>query len=558
MRYSISSVLLIGILVSFLPVHSQKLESGPQVLTFFSSVDDTEQPYGVYIPKNYDASRKYPLVIMLHGAGSNHRLALRRVFGKSNAPGETDVEASRYFPAWKDVDFIVASPFARGTMGYQGVAEKDVYDVLADVKRRFNIDEDRTYLTGLSMGGGGTLWIGLTRPDIWAALVPVCPAPPRGTDEYLPNSLNIPMYFHHGDADQAVPVTVSRDWVKRLNANGTHVEYKEYPGVQHNSWENAYADGAVFTWLTKYRRNRFPERVKFNSQRFEYNNAYWVTIDKLTPGVTASIDARFTGQNKLDITAANTDAFTVTVAGHPRYESAAPIDVTINGKKVRTSPDDSLSFVLKNGKWTHGRDAETTTGKKRGAEGPINAAFSDRHIYVYGTAGNPSQEELKNRIEVATKAADWAVYRNAFLGRVMVFPRIVADKDVRASDIESANLILFGTPQTNSVIQKHSDQLPMQLTTDDDQVGLLYIFPVGSHYVVVNSGLPWWISSEPSRFGPPLPFQFLGNFKDFVLYKGSSGSPLVEGNFSNEWTLTAEQRKKLTGNGVSVRESDVR
>lgn len=76
----------------------QKLPAGPQVLTFFSNADDTEQPYGLYIPQHYDPQKKYPLVIMLHGAGSNHRLALRRVFGKSNAPGENDVEASRYFP----------------------------------------------------------------------------------------------------------------------------------------------------------------------------------------------------------------------------------------------------------------------------------------------------------------------------------------------------------------------------------------------------------------------------------------------------------------------------
>src|SRR5690242_7818057 len=107
----------------------QKLAPGPQVLTFFSDVDDTEQPYGLYLPRNFDPAKKYPLVISLHGAGSNHRLNLRRVFGKSNQSGETDVEATRYFPEWRDVDYIVASPFARGTMGYQGVAEKDVYDV---------------------------------------------------------------------------------------------------------------------------------------------------------------------------------------------------------------------------------------------------------------------------------------------------------------------------------------------------------------------------------------------------------------------------------------------
>ena len=171
---------------------AQKLSAGPQVLTFFSDADDTEQPYGLYLPQNYDAAKKYPLVIMLHGAGSNHRLALRRVFGKSNANGETDVEATRYFPEWKDVEYIVASPLARGTAGYQGIPEKDVYDVLADVKKRFSVDEDRVYLTGLSMGGGGTLWLGLSRPDVWAAIAPVCPAAPERVRPPTPVLSSVP------------------------------------------------------------------------------------------------------------------------------------------------------------------------------------------------------------------------------------------------------------------------------------------------------------------------------------------------------------------------------
>src|SRR5688500_7178901 len=95
---------------------------GPQVLTFFSGIDDSDQPYALYAPKRFDPSRKYPLVVSLHGTGSNHRLNLRRVFGKGNLPGETDADASRVFRPLPDVDFLVASPFARGSMGYHGIA----------------------------------------------------------------------------------------------------------------------------------------------------------------------------------------------------------------------------------------------------------------------------------------------------------------------------------------------------------------------------------------------------------------------------------------------------
>src|SRR5215203_5618250 len=84
MHHSKVSLLVFIVLLTYLSAQAQQLKPGPQVLTFFSDADDTEQPYGIYIPKNYNPTRKYPLVIMLHGAGSNHRLALRRVFGKSN------------------------------------------------------------------------------------------------------------------------------------------------------------------------------------------------------------------------------------------------------------------------------------------------------------------------------------------------------------------------------------------------------------------------------------------------------------------------------------------
>ncbi|HEX8061446.1 MAG TPA: alpha/beta hydrolase-fold protein, partial [Cyclobacteriaceae bacterium] len=452
----LKTLLSITLMATSLTAMSQTLPSGPQVTTFHSDVDDTEQPYGLYIPKNYDASKKYPFVMMLHGAGSNHRLELRRVFGKSNAPGETDVEASRVFPEWKDVDYIVATPFARGTMGYQGVAEKDVMDVFADVKKRFNIDEDRTYLTGLSMGGGGTLWIGLTRPDLWAAIAPVCPAPPAGTEDLAPNALNYPAWFHHGDKDQAVPVAVSRDWTKKLKDLGSNVEYTEYPGVNHNSWENAYANGQIFDWFTKFKRDPHPARVRFVTKNYKYDHAYWVTIDNIMPGALVEVDAKFTGPNTLVITTKNWPSFTLNLTGHPLYDAGKPLNVTIDGGKVKTPATGSISFLQSQAspkakvlEYMNKKDAPAEGNKKAGAEGPIGAAMSDRHVYVYGTAGNLSEAELKKRREVAEQAAAWSMYRGEFLGRIMVFPRVLSDKEVRPSDFEAANLVLFGTKETN-------------------------------------------------------------------------------------------------------------
>lgn len=530
---------------------AQKLPEGPQVMTFFSNADDTEQPYGLYIPKSYDPAKKYPLVMMLHGAGSNHRLALRRVFGKSNGEDETDVEASQYFPEWDGVDYIVASPYARGTAGYQGIPEQDVYDVLADVKKRFNIDEDRTYLTGLSMGGGGTLWIGLTRPDIWAAIAPVCPAPPAGTIDLAGNAINFPVHFFHGDKDPTVPVQWTRDWVEKMQNIGVEVTYKEFVDVKHDSWVSAYDAEYIFGWFNQI-RNKYPNEVKFSSRFYKYNKAYWVQLDGIKSGDLAEIDAAFKKANSLDIKTKNLDAFTLNLKGHARFNASQTLSVVIDGTTLTGKTDSTLSFSKTGNVWKVGKNiSPDILVKKRGAEGPIYDAFSSRHVYVYGTADNPSPEELKKRISTANEAADWSAYRGSFLGRVMFFPRVLADKEVRPSDLENANLILFGTRESNTVINQYADKLPVHLNPASAGYGLLYIFPVGSRYVTISSGLPWWTGAVDQGLPfVPVAQRSLPEFKDILLFKGSFKSVVADGYFSQDWKLPATVLTKLSGSGV--------
>ena len=546
------------VLLSFLTIVgsvaslAQKLDSGPQVLTFFSNADDTEQPYGLYIPKNYDPAKKYPLVMMLHGAGSNHRLDLRRVFGKSNAEGENDVEASKYFPQWDDVDYIVASPYARGTAGYQGIPEEDVYDVLADVKKRFTIDENRIYLTGLSMGGGGTLWIGLTRPDIWAAIAPVCPAPPAGTIDLASNALNFPVHFFHGDADPVVPVEGSRKWVSLLQDLGVEVFYKEFTDVKHDSWVNAYDNEYIFEWFAPAVRNPFPDQVNFVSKLYKYNKAFWVQFDQIKTDSLAHIEAKFSKANTLKVTTKNLEGFTLNLKEHPKFKLGTEFQINIDGTNLKSTADSSLSFSRSNGTWSVGQSKNVAVPQKRkGAEGPIYDAFSSRHVYVYGTADNPSQEELNKRIDLVNKAANWADYRGPFLGRMMFFPRVVADKDLRKSDLESSNLILFGTKETNLVIARHADKLPVHLNPASVDYGLFYVFPVDDHYLAVSSGLPWWTGTKDVGY-PFLPIvhRKLSEFKDFLLFKTSSDKPMIDGHFSQSWQLSDEMKKMLLGSGA--------
>lgn len=535
---------------------SQTYQSGPQVLSFYSAVDDTEQPYALYLPKSYEEGKQYPFVVMLHGAGSNHRLALKRVFGKSNREGETDVEASRYFPAWKDRDYIVASPLARGTMGYQGIAEQDVIDMIADVKSRFLVDENRMYLTGLSMGGGGTLWIGLSYPDMWAAIAPVCPAPPAGTEAKVANAYNFPVRFFQGGADPVVPATGTQQWVANMKQAGIRTSYDEYPGVQHDSWVQAYEGGQVFDWFDQFIRNPHPIHIKFSTGTYQHNKAYWVQIDAFPPNTTGKLDAQFVDQNQIEIKTSNLLGLTLDLSDHPKFSDRKGVFLTIDGMPVKAKAENGKISLKKDGKrWVKGRpNAEAPFSKRKGEEGPMTAAIMDRHVYVYGTADDPSEEVLQARKATAEKAANWSFYRGEFMGRIMVFPRVLTDKEVRPSDLAEANLILFGDKGTNAVIQQLSDALPIELTDASGELGLAYVYPRNGNYVLINSGLS--IFDAPAskkelgpwvRFSSPPILYALMKFDDYVLY--NKEQVLAEGFFDNSWQLNDQSKEAFLKTG---------
>lgn len=539
---------------------AQRLKPGPQDLSFFSKVDETDQPYAVYIPKDFDESREYPLVIFLHGAMSNHRLGLRRAFGQGNIQGEefivpghvpveNDLEATRYWPRLKDVDYIVAAPLARGTAGYQGIPEQDVYEMLDDLKSRFKIDEDRIYLTGLSMGGGGTTWLGLTRPDIWAAIAPDCPAPPTGTDELYGNASNLPVHLFIGDKDFLY--ATAQEWRARYEEVSPRFDYVEYPGIGHNSWEYAYKDGFIFEWFSQFKRDLFPSEVRFSSKWFKYNKAYWVKLDDLVPGTLASIDAKFTAENVVEVSTSGLNAFTLNLYGHPLFDPSKKTTVTVDGKSFNARSADAVSFMKEKGSWVNRKFTPGLTSKMKGAEGPQYAAVSSNHVYVYGTGGDPSNEELASRREQAASAADWS----GMAGRIMVFPRVISDQEVRQSDYETSNLILFGTKETNAIIGKYADKLPALLESGETDYGLVYIFPMNDHYVLVNSGLPWWTPSAQAVNSEGFAFmgskvEMLMKDGDFVLFKETSDNIITRGYFDNNWNLPAEAAEAMKATGA--------
>jgi predicted peptidase len=213
-------------------------------------------PYVVYVPRNYSADRRWPVILFLHGAGER---------GENGLP-QTQVgigTAIRMNP--ERFPCVVVMPqcpagksWGAGIPNFSPDAP-DIADLalaaLDETVRKYNGDPDRLYLTGLSMGGYGTWYIGSKHPGKFAALLPVCgggrPA------EMAPALKSIPIWAFHGDADTAVPVQRSREMVEAIKAaGGAAIKYTEYPGVAHNSWDRAYGDPDAITWLLSHKRGK--------------------------------------------------------------------------------------------------------------------------------------------------------------------------------------------------------------------------------------------------------------------------------------------------------------
>ena len=526
--------------LALLAIAGLQAQTGPRVLNVTSSVDGSQQPYALYLPRSFDAPKQYGLLISLHSEDSNHRLNLIQVLGIAGRGSMAPEGPS--FPTLRDQDLIVACPMARGTMGYQGIAEQDVYDVLADVERRYPVDPDRVYLTGISMGGGGALWLAETHPDLWAGVAAMCPDSMPGSEDLAGNLLNVPLRLYHGELDTIVPASSSRAWQRRLLDADVPASYTEYAATRHNVWDAAYTRAGVLDWLAGQRRNRWPERVHFVARSYRYNSAYWVRIDGLTPGTAATIDARRAANGDIQVTTKNVDGFTLTSHGND------PAVVTIDGTAVRLRRGQPLSFNKAATGWRQGPAA--TAGKHPGAEGPIVRALSSRQIYVYGTVGAQTDEELAERRKVAEAAANWSTVRSHLL---LMLP-VKADREVTAAEIESSDLVLFGTADSNALVARFASRLPIELRPDAADYGLLFIAPMGKHYVLVNSGLPWWTGLDETTVAGypwmPVKYRELLGFGDYVLFRGNANQVVAEGRFDANWKVPSNAAASLTAAGT--------
>jgi len=219
-------------------------------------------PYRLLTPAPIEPGKRYPLIIFMHGAGErgiDNRIQLRNF--------RSTVEFWKKYPC-----FIIAplcprrdqapeavwvdTPFGSGvghTMKEQPTwPMRLALDAIDQFIATHPVDRHRIYVTGLSMGGFATWEILQRRGDMIAAAVPVC----GGADSAFAGKLAaIPIWATHGDADDIVPVSRSRDIIAAIKAAGGNPKYTEFPSVKHDAWTPTYSDPEVWDWMFAQAKN---------------------------------------------------------------------------------------------------------------------------------------------------------------------------------------------------------------------------------------------------------------------------------------------------------------
>ena len=194
--------------------------------------------YLLYQPKDYTADTSFPLLLFLHGAGERGN-DLNIV--KKHGPPKL-VEEGEEFP------FIIASP----QVGFgEWWSPSTVLWVLKDVKDRLNVDSERVYLTGLSMGGYGTWETATKYPALFAAISPICGG---GNPNNAKRIRHIPTWAFHGAKDTVVPLKFSQEMYEALKPYG-NIKLTIYPEADHDSWTKTYENSELYEWFLSHKRN---------------------------------------------------------------------------------------------------------------------------------------------------------------------------------------------------------------------------------------------------------------------------------------------------------------
>lgn len=524
--------------------------------TFISSIDGSIQYFAVR-PGNIPPGEKPALFFSVHGAG---------------------VEARNQARAYQPKDWgIVIAPTNRRPFGFawEDWGRLDALEVLEIGKKMYSTDPEKTYLTGHSMGGHGTWYLGATYPDKFAAIAPcagyadllgyavrnrssgesspmeqmfIRAANPHRTRKLARNYLHHGIYILHGDADRTVPVEQARLMRKLLAEFHPDFTYYEYPGGTHWYGNESMDHPPIFSYfnLHKIPESREVHHIEFHTASPGISSgSHWINIyQQEHPFEFSSVDLSYDPEKGL-------------LSGSEKNISVLGIDLG------SLAPDSSISIVLDE---VHVNLPETEMNKKiwlwkeKGTwvvkekpgpnlKGPhrygnFKDAFRNQMVFVYASKG--TEEENEWTYHKARFDAETFLYRGN--GSI----EIIKDTDFSLEEYPDRNVIVYGNSTINSAWKKLLPDSPVEISRDivrigskeikGSDLGCYFIYPrpdseTASVGVVAGSGLEGIKATYANQYflaGPGFPDLTL--FRADMLLKRYEGVECV-GFFGNDWSV---------------------
>jgi pimeloyl-ACP methyl ester carboxylesterase len=235
---------------SHVPDFFKKIAEPFDARTYVNSHGDT-MPYRLLLPLDYDSTRKYPLVVCLHGGSGCGTDNVRQVATSWSAQLLSKQENRTKYPA---ILFVPQCPPLSSWGGIPNVAAVDslVFETILALEKEFAIDVDRRYVAGHSLGGYGSWHFICARPEMFAAAIPMAGG---GNPELAQQIVSMPVWAFHGSEDLLVPVSGSQDIIEAIKKAGGDPQYTEYPDIGHHIWEKVNETPGLLDWLFAQKRH---------------------------------------------------------------------------------------------------------------------------------------------------------------------------------------------------------------------------------------------------------------------------------------------------------------
>ena len=500
--------------------------TGLVVRGYVSKIDGSVQPYGLVVPPSYapDRPHQWRVDAWFHGRGETLS-EIGFLWDRTHNPGQ-----------FTPPDTIVLHLYGRYCNASTFAGEVDFFEALSDVKKSFHVDENRILVRGFSMGGASAWHIGAHYGTDFAAIAPGAGFAEtkdffgytrRNTKltwyeekllhltnatDYAANFFNVPVVAYNGDKDaqkQAADVMATN-----LEAEGMTLSRVIGKNIGH-----AYTPEAIVELdnrmdaLARRGRQAYPREIRFTTWTLKFNRMRWVVVDGLEKHwERARVTATVEGDHTVKATTSGVTALSFEMGtGAPLLNPALKATVILDGQSLTvpgalTDGSWTARFSKTAGKWALAGDDSKLARKRHDLQGPIDDAFMDAFLNVRPT-GTPMNETVGKWTQSEQEHAA-KLWRTQMRGDAPVKD----DSAVTDADIAANNLVLWGDPQSNKILARIIDKLPIQWTADSVVLGsrkfpaatsapvLIYPNPLNpKKYVVINSGITFREYAEPNN-----------------------------------------------------------